>query len=52
MKNIILSERERDFLKSIIDYFRESHLTYGYTKTIKGYKFKYEEMDKLQDKLK
>lgn len=48
---LILTVREKDFLKSIIEYFAESN-SQGYVKTRKGYKFSNEEMDKLWDKLK
>ncbi len=51
MKNITITEREKDFLKSIIEYFEECNLTNDYTKTRKGYNFTKEEMIKLQEKL-
>lgn len=51
MITITLTERERDFLKSIIEYFEESDLTNDYTKTRKGYKFTKTEMNFLQNKL-
>ncbi len=51
-KMIIISERERDFLNGIIEYFEESDLINDYTKTRKGYKFTKEEMAKLQENLK
>jgi len=40
MKELKITERERDFLKAIIDYFEESNLTNNYTITRKGYKLK------------
>jgi len=52
MKNITITERERDFLKAIIEYFEESNLTNDYTETRKGYKFTKKEMEYLQEKLK
>ena len=51
MKEIIITAREEDFLKGIIEYFEESDLTYNYTITRKGYKFTKGEMAKLQEKL-
>ena len=51
MINITITAREKDFLKSVIEYFEECDLTNGYTKTRKGYKFTKEEMGKLQEKL-
>ncbi|KKL29018.1 hypothetical protein LCGC14_2369320 [marine sediment metagenome] len=51
MKNINLTERERDFLISITEYFEESNLINDYTITRKGYKFTKNEMEKLQNKM-
>ena len=52
MKTIKITERERDFLKSIIEYFEESPLDNDYTITRKGYKFTKKEMGALQEILK
>lgn len=52
MKQLTISERERDFLRSIVEYFSESLTTQNYVTTKKGYKFTEEEMIKLEDKLK
>ena len=52
MKNITITAREEDFLKSIIEYFEESNLDNDYTITRKGYKFHKKEMEELQEKLK
>jgi len=52
MKNIIITERERDFLSSIVEYFEESDLSQDRTLTRKGYKFTKKEMADLQEKLK
>jgi hypothetical protein len=52
MKNLTITERERDFLTSIIEYFEESDLRQDRTTTRKGYKFTKKEMADLQEKLK
>jgi len=52
MKQIKITERERDFLDSIIEYFGDhSASAEGYIVTRKGYKFRTEEINKLQEKL-
>lgn len=52
MKNITITERERDFLSSILEYFQERGGSQPYVITRKKYKFTDEEMNQLQDKLK
>lgn len=51
MKTIKLTEREKDFLISAIEYFEESDLKNDYTSTRKGYKFTKKEMAILHIKL-
>lgn len=52
MKRITITERERDFLDSIVEFFAERKTTQSYVITRKGFKFKDIEMIILQDKLK
>ncbi len=52
MKTIIITERERDFLEAITEYFlSESQIMGVPITTRKGYKIKEEEIKKLQEKV-
>lgn len=51
MKNIILTEREIDFLNAVIEYYLHSDLRNSRVVTRRNFKFRKDEMEKLQEKL-
>lgn len=52
MITIKINERERDFLRCIVEYFQDRDGTQPYVITRKKYKFTDEEMNKLRELLK
>jgi hypothetical protein len=52
MLEVKLNHRETDFLKAAVEYFMSCGLTHDCVITRRKYKFRIDEMEKLDEKLK